>query len=254
MANAGALGQRQEDRRGRTEEKGTPRGLRGRRHGRRSFKDTSSVAMNPVISSPRSSASWRSYGGAVDRRRRAQPRPGGGVLAVSVVFVWRSFTGMRIRTGATPPDVVLPEIHPTGGEPHEHDPHACRVAGTLSTSDLSRRRQSPGKGSRAGTGVGAGTFDANKDGRSAGELMAKRGFDPSTPHDGSVTGARDRAPCRLREESQHQKLVAVRHRPGPQGHGRQWDARRRRLRRPTRTGRRDRPAKRPRTTGGNEGA
>jgi len=62
------------------------------------FKDTSSVAMNPVIK-------FTTLFGllavelAVGMSRGASLALAGAFLAVSVVFVWRSFYGMRIKTG-----------------------------------------------------------------------------------------------------------------------------------------------------------
>ena len=64
------------------------------------FKDTSSVAMNPVIK-------FTTLFGLLavelavtpDRETRARPEPGAGCVffVLSMVFVWRSFYGMRIR-------------------------------------------------------------------------------------------------------------------------------------------------------------
>ena len=66
------------------------------------FKDTSSVALNPVIKfTTLFGLAGGGAGGAADGRhgRGRQPSAGGGVSSlVSVLFVYRSFYGMRIGT------------------------------------------------------------------------------------------------------------------------------------------------------------
>ena len=67
------------------------------------FKDTSSVAMNPVIKfttlfgllAVELAVSIANRG---DNGADYHSRPGCGILSISVFFVWRSFHGMRIGT------------------------------------------------------------------------------------------------------------------------------------------------------------
>ena len=74
------------------------------------FKDTSSVAMNPVIKFTTLFGLLAVELGvqlAQQYGRRTEPRAGGACSSLgSVFFVWRSFYGMRIRSPAARPDVV----------------------------------------------------------------------------------------------------------------------------------------------------
>ena len=66
------------------------------------FKDTSSVAMNPVIKFTTLFGLLAVELGvqlAARLRRGDEPPAGGGFLLGSAIFVWRSFYGMRIRSG-----------------------------------------------------------------------------------------------------------------------------------------------------------